>query len=210
MGEVGHVTEPGHIAEALMTNRRDEELGYSFSVIQNPKVGSKAPKVVPFLSNCFSGVQLPRVVHAYHKLANGIDTANQLAREHREVGRFKTWSTALLSIMLRYAMVHIFTLSPLSALIPVEKSFWDFQWDLFASTVGAHTPTNMHHTCIWASSTRQRTARQSRGSVCGYCPALVDKGDMGTVFAFCTKNNEVVMDRARFSVAEIRTTTWHV
>ena len=37
-----------------------------------------------------------------------------------------------------------------------------------------------------------------------------DRSDMAEVFVSCTKNKEVVINRVRFSVGEIRTATWRV
>ena len=84
--------------------------GYSLHVCKNPKGGSKPPRLVPFVSNCQEGgmrvphrggYSLPPIVAAYQQLANGVDSANQLALEHRETGRFKCWSKALKAFLYR-------------------------------------------------------------------------------------------------------------
>ena len=41
-------------------------------------------------------------------------------------------------------------------------------------------------------------------------PPWWDISDLGAIFASCTNNIEVVIDRVRFSVGEIRTATWRV
>ena len=126
---------------------------YSLHVYKNPKVGSKPPRVVPFLSNCEfdnewvrhrGGYELPPVVAAYRQLANGVDSANQMALEHRETGRFKSWTRALKAFLFRYAIVNTFTVCRLQGLIPKKKSLWDFQWDILEKFVSpghaVHTP----------------------------------------------------------------------
>ena len=84
---------------------------YSIHVYENPKVGSKPPRVVPFMTNCEfdddwvnhrGGYSLPPIVAAHGQLANGVDSANQLALEHRETSRFKTWTRALKVCYCKY------------------------------------------------------------------------------------------------------------
>ena len=41
-------------------------------------------------------------------------------------------------------------------------------------------------------------------------PPWWDQADMAAVFASCTKNREVVIDRMRFSVGEMRIATWRI
>ena len=130
---------------------------YSLHVYKNPKVGSKPPRVVPFLSNCVfdnewvrhrGGFELPPVVAAYRQLANGVDSANQMALEHRETGRFKSWTRALKAFLFRCAIVNTFTVCRLQGLIPKKKSLWDFQWDILEKFVSpghaVHTPVLVH------------------------------------------------------------------
>ena len=46
VAEAGGLLKPGQVAEAVCQGR-----GYSLNVFKNPKVGSKPPRVVPFLTN---------------------------------------------------------------------------------------------------------------------------------------------------------------
>ena len=110
--EAGGLLKAGQVAEAVCQGR-----GYSLKVFKNPKVGSKPPQVVPFLTNCTypsqftkhkNGYELPPVVAAYRVLANGVDSANQIALEHRESGRFKSWRCAVLAFIIRYCIVNTF------------------------------------------------------------------------------------------------------
>ena len=87
---------------------------YSLKVFKNPKVGSKLPRVVLPLTNCTypsqfakhkHGNDLPPVVAAYRVLANGVDSANQVALEHRETGRFNKVMAAC-SPRLYYKVSH--------------------------------------------------------------------------------------------------------
>ena len=144
----GDSMRPSIAAEAYVKGGK-----YSLHVYKNPKVGSKPPRVVPFLSNCVfdnewvrhrGGYELPPVVAAYGQLANGVDSANQMALEHRETGRFKSWTRALRAFLFRYAIVNTFTVCRLQGLIPKKKSLWDFQWDILEKFVSpghaVHTP----------------------------------------------------------------------
>ena len=98
-------------------------------MFKNPKVGSKHPRVVPFLSNIVfdsnhtphrGGYNLPALIGAYWKLAN------QMALQHRETGRFTSWSKATRAFLLRYAMVNSFTIARESGLVAKDESLWDF------------------------------------------------------------------------------------
>ena len=140
---------PGQVAEAYVGNG-----GYSLHFFKNPKAGSKPPRVGPFVSNCqYDGMgvphrgaySLPPIVAAYRQLAYGVDSANQLALEHRETGRFKCWSKALKAFLYRYAIVNTFTIARCQGLISHKKSLWDFQWDLLESYVP--NATKCTHLC---------------------------------------------------------------
>ena len=137
-------------------------LHFVFFVFKNPKVDSKPPPVVPVVSNCQcdgmrvphrGGYLLPPIVAAYRQLANGIDSANQLALEHRETGRFKCWSKALKAFLYRYVIVNTFTIARCQGLIPQKKSLWDFQWDLLESYVQkrdeVHAPVHLCTCACW-------------------------------------------------------------
>ena len=104
---------PGQVAQAYVRKG-----GYSLHVLKKSKLGSKTPRVVPFVSNCQydgmrvphrGGYSLPPTVAAYQQLANGVDSANQLAPEHRGTGRFNCWLKALRACLYRYAIVNTFT-----------------------------------------------------------------------------------------------------
>ena len=86
--------KPGEVAEPVCRDR-----GYSLKVFKNPEVGSKPSRVVLFVTNYTylsqftkhkHGYELPHVVAANLFLANGVDSADEMALEHRETGRFKS------------------------------------------------------------------------------------------------------------------------
>ena len=79
------------------------------------------------------GYLLPHIVDAYRQLANGVDSANQLALEQRETGRFKYWCKALKAFLYRYAIVNTFTIARCQGMSLQTKSLWDFGWDLLES-----------------------------------------------------------------------------
>ena len=121
----GDLPLPRQVAEAHVRKG-----GYSLHVFKNSKVGSNPPRMVPFVSNCQydgmrvlhrGGYSLPPIVAAYPQLANGVDSANQLALEHRETGRFKCWSKALKAFLYRYAIVNTFTIARCQGLIPRKR-----------------------------------------------------------------------------------------
>ena len=82
-------------------------------MFKNPKVGSKPPRVVPFLTNCTysslftkhkNGYELPPVVAAYPVLANGVDSANQMALGTAENRSFQVMAAC--SCRLYYNSLH--------------------------------------------------------------------------------------------------------
>ena len=80
---------------------------YALSVYQNPKVGRKAAKVVPLLTNYLpgpsrmhpKGYELPSNIVHYPKFSPGADTFNQMCLQHREEHRFQAWWKALGGMM---------------------------------------------------------------------------------------------------------------
>ena len=135
---MGQGIRPGHVSTA--THRHGH---YSMAVYKNPKVGSKPPRVVPLLTNCtfqnrwwWSGrAEIPCEIGAYRQLAGGVDTANKLALQHREVGCFRSWSKALGVLVARYAISDSFVACKSIDLIPENTSLWDFQLGLMHSVM---------------------------------------------------------------------------
>ena len=126
---------------------------YSLHVYKNPKVGSKPPRMIPFLSNFVfdsewlrhrGRYELPPVVAVYRQLPNCVDSAHQSALEQREIGQFKSSTRALKAFLFRYAIVNPFIVLRLQGFIPKKKSLWDFQWDISENFVSlgqtVHTP----------------------------------------------------------------------
>ena len=85
-----------------------------------------------------NGYELPTVVAAYRFLANGVDSANQMALEHLETGRLKSWQRAILAFIVRYCIVNTFTICRRSGLVPPKTSLWDFKWNLAEHLVPDH------------------------------------------------------------------------
>ena len=129
--ETGAAFTAGHVSEGHCIDK-----AYSLWVLKNPKVGgSKPPRVVLFLTNAVfdsnhtahrGGCNLPAVMGAYQQLANKVDTANQMALQHRETGHSTSSSKATCAFLLRYAMVNMFTIARESGLVAKDKSLWDF------------------------------------------------------------------------------------
>ena len=112
----GEVLEVGGLATAKVPTDN-----YTLQVYKNPRVGHKPPRVVPLLSNCGflqevvvhkkSGYEMLALIGCFRALAGGVNTANQLALQHRETGRFRKCSAAVRSFLMRPAMVNIFTMA---------------------------------------------------------------------------------------------------
>ena len=112
------------------------DAGYALHVYKNPKVGGKAARVVPLMTNCApeehntvskSGKPVPGVIQAYSDLAGGVDTANQLALQWRERGRFRKWSNSVRAFMLRYAATNAYLAPRYTKSIHHDCSMYDFQ-----------------------------------------------------------------------------------
>ena len=92
-------TQEGDCARAIVDGT------YELCVYKNMKVGHKPPKIVPFLTNCWYGVDdpardqrgnnLPAVVAKYRQVSRAVDGANQMALQMRQMGRQMTWSHAV-------------------------------------------------------------------------------------------------------------------
>ena len=111
--------------------------GYSLYAFKSPKVGSKAGKVVPMLTNCevvgqFTthkrGYELPTVVQVYRQASNGVDVCNQLALQLRETNRMRTWSAAVRALVMRYAAVNAYTASNVLGVRQPSLTLGEFQW----------------------------------------------------------------------------------
>ena len=129
----------GHVKSAV------EPEGFAVAVFKHPAVGSKPPRAVPFLHNiAFSGAwhthragyRTPLVVYAYRKLAGGVDTSNQMALQHRELGRCSTWAQAVRHFLIRYAITNAFTTCGVLGLIPSKERMSIFQWQVLKTIIG--------------------------------------------------------------------------
>ena len=94
------------------------EHGYNLTVSNDPKVGKKPARCVPFLTNCDMGPRVPHrtgkytvpgIVGQYRRLSPGVDSFNQLTLQHREEQRFSAWYKAVNGMMLRFATVNAFS-----------------------------------------------------------------------------------------------------
>ena len=93
------------------------------------------------ITNHKHGYDLPRVVAGYCVLANRVDSANQMALEHRETGRFKSPQRAVLAFIVRCCIVNTFTIFRRSGLVPRKTPLWDFQLNLAEQHVPDHFET---------------------------------------------------------------------
>ena len=90
---------------------------YEFAVYKNPRVGHEPPRLVPFLTNCWYGEEVPKdrrgnplppVVAYYREISRAVDGANQMAMQMRQPGRQMTWSHFVCAFMVRYAAGNAF------------------------------------------------------------------------------------------------------
>ena len=154
-------------------NKRARCSLYAFKV---PKVGSKAGRVVPFLTSCdidaghvthARGYQLPTVVRAYRQTSNGVDRCNQLALTNR----MRTWSAAVRALVMRYAARNAYTASNSLGVRDPEMTRAEFQWCMIkgqfpeVQRCNVHVPIQYTKTwmaCKWCGGETNWTC-----SVCG-------------------------------------------
>jgi hypothetical protein len=137
----GDQVAPGSVglAEGQTRSFYHSGRGYCLHLYKNPKVGGKAPRVVPVLSNLAfgggvvrhaRGYSIPTCIHAYRQSANGVDHFNQMSLQHREVGRNRTWSSAVRGHLLRMAMVNAFTTCKQLGLVDPDITLRRFQLEV--------------------------------------------------------------------------------
>jgi hypothetical protein len=152
-----------------------ESLKYMVQVYKNPKVGQKAARVVPFLTNCKfpgppvhhrRGYYLHTLVHKYRTKANGVDGANQMALQLRELGRKKSWTKAVRAFLLRQAMSNAFVAVKQLGLVPHNEPMHEWQWKLIRAVhppiprgvPGVHVPKlipgGVRSQCSWCHQGR--------------------------------------------------------
>ena len=84
------LTQEGDMARAIVADKT-----YELAVYKNPKLGHKPPRLVPFLTNCWYGEEVPKdrrgnplppVVACYREFSRAVDGANQMALQMRNWG----------------------------------------------------------------------------------------------------------------------------
>ena len=140
-----------------------------------PKVGHKPPKIVPFLTNCWYGVDdpardrrgnnLPAVVAKYREVSCAVDGANQMALRMRQMGRSMTWSHAVRAFMLWYAAGNAFATCKALGLVDEKTTMWEFQWDILKRRYFAHPeePAARRESVVHAP------VRHTQRKLCTYC-----------------------------------------
>ena len=128
------LTQEGDMARAIVANKN-----YELAVYKNPKVGHKPPRLVPFLTNCWYGEEVPKdrrgnplppVVACHREFSRAVDGAKQMALQMRQLGRQMTWSHAVRVFMVRYAAGNAFATAKASGLVDDKTTMWEFQWDM--------------------------------------------------------------------------------
>ena len=115
-----------------------KEDGYALSIFKSPKVGKKAARAVPLVTNCHHGphvwrkrrYRLPGIVANYRTFAPGVDVCNQLCLQHREERRFPNWWKALNGMLLRMASTNAFTSCKALKLCAPGETMHNWQWRL--------------------------------------------------------------------------------
>ena len=176
---LGASTAPGHMRTVVIKRG-----GFALGVFKNPKVGQKAARVVPFLHNIVFEAfwvthrlryRIPPPVRAYRMLAGGVDTANQMALQHRETGRCSTWGQAVRHFLLRYAITNAFATCRQLGVLPHGERMSDFQWACMKAVCGQPIPkpvAAIKHLPV--AATRKQCAHCSGLSTweCSGCPGI--------------------------------------
>ena len=124
-----------------------KEDGYALSIFKSPKVGKKAARAVPLVTNCHHGphvwrkrrYRLPGIVANYRTFAPGVDVCNQLCLQHREERRFPNWWKALNGMLLRMASTNAFTSCKALKLCAPGETMHNWQWRLMRYIFPART-----------------------------------------------------------------------
>ena len=128
------LTQEGDVARAILAYKN-----YELAVYKNPKVGHKPPRLVPFLTNCWYGEEVPKdrrgnplppVLACYWEFSRAVDGANQMALQMRQLGRQMTWSHTVRAFMVRYAAGNAFATAKALGLVDDKTTMWEFQWDI--------------------------------------------------------------------------------
>ena len=102
-------------------------------------MGHKPPRLVPFLTNCWYGEEVPKdrrgnplppVIACYREFSRAVDGANQMALQMRQLGRQMTWSHAVCAFMVRYAAGNAFATAKALELADEKSTMWEFQLDI--------------------------------------------------------------------------------
>ena len=124
-----------------------KEDGYALSIFKSPKVGKKAARAVPLVTNCHHGphvwrkrrYRLPGIVANYRTFAPGVDVCSQLCLQHREERRFPNWWKALNGMLLRMASTNAFTSCKALKLCAPGETMHNWQWCLMRYIFPART-----------------------------------------------------------------------
>ena len=128
------LTQEGDVARAIVADKH-----YELAVDNNPKVGHKPPRLVPFLTNCWYGEQVPKdprgnpvppVVACYREFSRAVDGANQMAPQMCQPGRRMTSSHAVRAFMVWYAAGNAFGTAKALGLVDEKSTMREFQWDV--------------------------------------------------------------------------------
>ena len=128
------LTQEGDMARAIVANKN-----YELAVYKNPKVGHKPPRLVPFLTSCWCGEEVPQdrrgnplppVIACYREFSRAVDGANQMALQMRPLGRQMTGSHTVRAFMVRYAAGNAFATAKALGLVDEKSTMWEFQWDI--------------------------------------------------------------------------------
>ena len=141
-GQGGKGLHPGKVNTVV-----HKEDGYALSIFKSPKVGKKAARAVPLVTNCHHGphvwrkrrYRLPGIVANYRTFAPGVDVCNQLCLQHREERRFPNWWKALNGMLLRMASTNAFTSCKALKLCAPGETMHNWQWRLMRYIFPART-----------------------------------------------------------------------
>ena len=166
------LTQEGDVARAIVANKN-----YELAVYKNPKVGHKPQRLLPFLTNCWYGEDVPKdrrgnplppLVACYRELSRAVGGANQMALQMSQLGRQMTWSHGVHAFMVRYAAGNTFATTKAWGLVDEKTTMWEFQWDILKQRYFSGAEFN-NTTPTAAVPTVHAPRRFASRSLCTHC-----------------------------------------
>ena len=128
------LTHEGDVARAIVAKKN-----YELAPYKNPKVGHKPPHLLPFLTNCWYGMQVPKdrrgnplppVVACSRVFSRALDGAIPMALQMCQLGRQRTWSPTVRALMVRNVAGNALATAKAFGLVDEKITMWEFKRDI--------------------------------------------------------------------------------